>query len=63
MDTHRIVTISDKNGVIEIRPTPSLQERMQKHWDKLPPFQGTKTDEELKAAIAEAVAEGAAKGL
>jgi len=65
-DKNRQVIITEKKGVIEIRPQPTLEERMQKHWDKFrrqqPNFKPL-SDAELKQAIAESVAEGAAKGL
>lgn len=64
MDTNRAVTITDKNGVIEIRPQPSLEEVMKPYWDEFkrthPNFKPL-TDEELKQAIREAVAEGATR--
>lgn len=35
LDKNRSLIISEKkNGTIEIRPQPSLQSRMQKHWDE-----------------------------
>ncbi len=51
IDKNRAVTITENNGVIEIRPQPTLEERMRQAWKKLPAFQGTKTDEDLKQAI------------
>lgn len=59
IDKNRAVTITDRNGVIEIRPQPTLEERMHQAWEKLPPFKGTRDDEELKQAIQDAVARGA----
>jgi len=56
-DKQRIVNLTERNGKIEIQALPSLEERMRKHWQKLPPHKGTKTDQELKQAIRDAFAE------
>ncbi len=33
LDKNRVVTITDRDGVIEIRLQPTLEQRMKKHWD------------------------------
>lgn len=30
---NRVLTITDKKGVLELRPQPSLEERMRPHWE------------------------------
>lgn len=59
---HRVLRITEKKGVIELKPAQTLEQRMQKHWDafsKAHPNHKPMNDEELKTAIGEAVAYGA----
>lgn len=48
LDVNRAVTITDKGGVITIKPAPTLDERMREAWKQLPPFKGVKSDEEFQ---------------
>ena len=57
LDENRVLEVRERNGVLELRPTLSLEERMQETWKILPPFTGTKTDADLKQAIRNAYAE------
>jgi len=64
LDKNRLVVITEKKNSIEIRPQPSLEERMRPHWEK---FRATRpnikplSEKQLKQAIRESVAEGATK--
>ncbi len=51
---NRQLKITAKNGKLVLRPEPSLRQRLERHWQTLPSFQGTKTDEELKRTSREA---------
>lgn len=55
LEKTRRLRITEKKGKLELTPEPSLQERLEKFWKTLPPFEGTKTEEELKRAIQESV--------
>lgn len=50
LEKNRTVTITEKNGQLTLEPEPSIRQQMQKQWDSLPPFKGTKSEEELKQA-------------
>ena len=57
LDKQRVVVITERKNSIEIRPQPSLEERMRKNWQKLPAHKGTQTDLEFKQAVRDAFAE------
>lgn len=62
LDKNRTLTITDKKGALELRPQPTLEERMRPHWEEFHrthPNHKPLNDEELKKAIREAVAYGA----
>lgn len=54
---NRQLSITQRGSELIIKPEPSLEARMQKIWSKLPPFKGTKTDDELKQVIRDAYAQ------
>jgi len=54
LDKNRRLSITEKKGALELRPQPSLEERMRPHWEafrKSHPNHKPLTDEELKRAI------------
>ena len=57
LDENRVLEVRERNGVLELRPTLSLEERMQETWKILPPFTGTKTNAELTQATRDAYAQ------
>lgn len=54
LEKNRQLKLTENKGKLELTPQPSLEERMQKFWQSLPAFEGTKTDEELKRTSSEA---------
>jgi len=50
----RRLTIRQRGGELILTPEPELEERLKVIWRQLPPFQGTRTDEELKKTAREA---------
>ncbi len=61
---NRTLKVTEKRGVLELKPQPSFEEVMQKHWDKFRkthPNHKPLTDEELNQAIRDTYAIADAK--
>lgn len=52
----RRLSVRQRGSELVLIPEPTLKERMQKLWEDLPQFKGTKTDGELNQAIRESMA-------
>lgn len=57
LDVNRDVTITDRGGIITIKPAPTLDEILTEVWKQLPPFIGVTSDEEFQRISREAWAQ------